>query len=144
VADSPEYQAAVDVDPSTSLEYRSPVDVADPSAYAPWVRELRGRSGCYVIREADTGRVVYVGESHTHRLYSTLTRHFQGWNGYTAGTTYDRYAVEVALSMLDELPGDVVAQQVILILELEPADNTHHQASFDMGEIDPADFEDDW
>jgi len=59
--------------------------------YPDWVQALRGKSGVYVIRERDAdGRpiVVYVGESHSNRLYDTLTRHFQEWRrwkGYWKG-----------------------------------------------------------
>jgi Uri superfamily endonuclease len=38
------------------------------------VRDLKGKSGVYVIRE--NGETVYVGSS-VGRLYETLTRHFQ-------------------------------------------------------------------
>ena len=72
-----------------SLRFRSVVDRRDILRYAPWVRELKDRNGVYVIRDALDGDVYYVGESHSGRLYSTLTRHFQFWDGYTAGTTYD-------------------------------------------------------
>jgi len=43
--------------------------------YPEWVRNLRGESGVYVIREID-GPVVYVGSS-VGNLYETLTRHLQ-------------------------------------------------------------------
>lgn len=50
-----------------------------------WNRLLREsfarRSGVYAIREAKGGRVLYVGESHTDRGWSTLTRHFQDPSG---------------------------------------------------------------
>lgn len=130
---------------SAALRYRDPVDPKDYTRYAPWVRELVGRSGAYVIREAKTRLVLYVGESHSGRLHSTLTRHFQHWEGYTAGTTYDRFGVEVAVTALDCPSRDVVNRQVQLIQELEPLDNSHHTS--DLGEdddFDPADFEDDW
>ena len=45
-----------------------------------WVRALKGKSGVYVIREQtrdDDAAIVYVGESHSGKLYETLTRHFQ-------------------------------------------------------------------
>ena len=48
-------------------------------AYPEWVRDLKGKSGVYVIREVDksgNAETVYVGSS-VGRLYSTLTRHFQ-------------------------------------------------------------------
>lgn len=38
---------------------------------------LRGQSGVYAIRDARTGTVLYVGESHTGRIWKTLQRHFQ-------------------------------------------------------------------
>ena len=127
------------------LRFRSPVDARDPLAYAKWVRGLRERNGVYVIRDAETCEVVYVGESHTNRLYSTLTRHFQYWDGKTAGTTYEREDVHVAVGLLDAAARDVVKGQVDLIEELAPRDNTHHQLGFhtDDEDIDSDDFADD-
>ena len=89
--------------------------------------------------------VLYVGESHTHRLYSTLTRHFQYWDGRTAGTTYQRENVEVAVALLDASSRDVVSAQAELIGELAPRDNVHHQLGFhDADEdLDYEDFADD-
>lgn len=125
------------------LTFRSPVDARNPERYAPWVRELRDRSGVYIIRDAHHREPLYVGESHTNRLYTTLTRHFQRWDGYTAGTTYDRDGVEVAVCHLDLPSRDVIRAQVDLIRDLRPFDNTHHQTELD-DDFDPADFEDDW
>src|SRR3990172_2960987 len=56
--------------------------------------------GCYALREGST--VLYVGESHTGRLWKTLLRHFQGLaSGKFAAraewTWQDREGVEVAL-----------------------------------------------
>lgn len=87
-----------------------------------WVRALRKKSGVYVIREAGSRRVLYVGESHTGRLYDTLTRHFQAWSGKTAGPTYGRGSVEIAAKVTP--PGRAVAEQNKLICKLAPADNT--------------------
>ena len=36
------------------------------------------------MREADTGEVVYVGESHTGRLWKTLLRHFHAQASFAA------------------------------------------------------------
>ena len=49
--------------------------------YPAWVRALDGVSGVYAIREHTGDRVelAYIGESHTDRLYQTLTRHWQTW-----------------------------------------------------------------
>ena len=72
---------------------------------ADWVRGLKGKSGVYVIREKagiiaeflDMADVLYIGESHTGRLYSTLLRHFQRWTGKTAGATFSASNVVVAV-----------------------------------------------
>ena len=80
--------------------------------YPPWVRDLKGKSGAYVIRAVGlfSSTIVYVGESHAGRLYDTICRHFQGWRrektrwlGFFVpsdndpGTTYDREVCEVAV-----------------------------------------------
>jgi hypothetical protein len=126
------------------LRYRSVVHARDLSAYAPWVRELRHRNGVYVVRSRGEREVLYVGESHSCRLYSTLTRHFQYWKGYTAGTTYDRDHVEVAVTHLDEPSKAVVHAQVSLIEELAPRDNAHHQLDDELDDDFDPDFADDW
>ncbi len=78
-----------------SLEF-SPVK--DGRAVAEWVKALKGKSGVYVVRERGfLGSVLYVGESHSNRLYSTLLRHFQRWTGPTAGPTFPASKVEVAV-----------------------------------------------
>lgn len=78
-----------------SLNYRA---VKEGHQIAPWVKELKGKSGVYVIRERGfLGSVLYIGESHTGRLYSTLLRHFQRWIGKTAGCTFAVSNVEVAV-----------------------------------------------
>lgn len=121
--------------------------VGDAGAYPAWLRELRGKSGVYAIRERATSRlfglvdvppvVVYVGESHTGRLYQTLTRHFQGWNRgknpkwyqgkyvprqTDPGHTYNRRIVEVAVLVAKSAPRALVLQDKWL-RELQPRDN---------------------
>jgi len=62
---------------NASLSYRP---IGESGRYPDWVRALRGKSGVYLIRERQrdgSNPVVYIGESHTSRLYQTLTRHFQ-------------------------------------------------------------------
>ena len=105
-----------------------------------WLQRLRGKSGAYVIRQCrgwgikscGGGTVVYVGESHTAGLYGTLTRHFQKWDGATAGTTYDRAACTVAVEVTSAkreqgAPGFRRAErtQQRLIEELSPRDNSY-------------------
>lgn len=62
---------------NAALVFRPVGASGDP--YPDWVRDLDGKSGVYVIRErrGESAEIVYVGESHTDRLYDTLTRHFQ-------------------------------------------------------------------
>jgi excinuclease UvrABC nuclease subunit len=92
-----------------------------------YVKELRGKSGVYVIRDKDDKRPLYVGESHTGRLKKTLLRHFQAWSGKTAGPTYSRSAVEIAVLVTDK--DRAVTTQNKLIDELEPRDNRLSPAS---------------
>lgn len=78
-----------------SLEFRP---IKEGRAIAQWVKALKGKSGVYLIREPGFfGSVLYIGESHTGRLYSTLLRHFQHWTGPTAGPTFPVSKVEVAV-----------------------------------------------
>ena len=82
-----------------SLEFHP---VKEGRAIAPWVRALKGKSGCYIIREKNgflffAGEVLYIGESHSGRLNTTLLRHFQKWSGKTAGPTFAVSKVEVAV-----------------------------------------------
>lgn len=65
--------------------------------FPPWLRATVGRCGVYAIRSVRSGEVMYVGESHTGRLYETLTRHLQFWKGPKAGPTYERSDVEVKI-----------------------------------------------
>jgi hypothetical protein len=78
--------------------------------------------------------IVYVGESHTGRLYQTLTRHFQTWRrskkfwsgqyggqGHDPGLTYPRDRVTVAARVLS--PARATAEETRLIARLRPRDN---------------------
>jgi len=104
-------------------------DLGSGPGWPSWIRALRGRSGAYAIRETDSwGRqVVYVGESHSGRLYGTITRHFQTWRGSTAGLRYDRGRVQVAVCVSEA--SDAQALQLRLIRRLKPADNSYLLAS---------------
>ena len=50
-------------------------DVGEPGSFPAWIRGLRHESGVYIIRDLFENAIGYVGESHSNRLYSTLTRH---------------------------------------------------------------------
>jgi len=101
--------------------------------YYVWLRNLQGVSGVYVIRDADTHEPLYVGESHTDRLYDTITRHFREWRGWQAGLTYDREDVEIAVKVTSAAAAP--DEQYATINRLQPRDNT-------LGFYDPADDED--
>ena len=107
-----------------SLEFRP---VKEGRQISDWVKALKGKSGVYLIREKNgflffAGEVVYVGESHTSRLYSTLLRHFQHWTGKTAGATFAVSKVEVAVV---RCPANrALALQNALIEEYRPRLNT--------------------
>lgn len=97
-----------------------------------WLRELDGKSGVYLIKEGN--RLVYVGESHKGRLYTTITRHFQRWRRrkgwfrgwfvkekHDPGLTYERGACSIAFEIVrkDRAP----ERQYALIQKLKPRDN---------------------
>lgn len=100
--------------------WRSPL--GGDRRWAPWVRELAGKNGVYLIRPAGGGEMLYIGESHRARLLKTLTRHLWQWNGRGSGPTYDPRQVEIAVETFDE-PADAVERQFELIRQLEPRDN---------------------
>lgn len=91
--------------------------------FPSWVQALAGKSGVYVIKGSVTGRVLYVGESHSGRLQSTLTRHFQRWKGPTAGVTYAPGLVRVSVRVLSAARARAVQED--LIRQMNPRDNTN-------------------
>jgi hypothetical protein len=96
-------------------------------ALADWVRALRGKSGVYLIRSVPsilnlyTSSVLYIGESHTAKLYETLTRHFQHWEGRTSGPTFAHSQVEVRVIVTK--PARAVELQDKLICRYKPERN---------------------
>lgn len=108
--------------------------VDEAGNYSPALAALRGRdaSGIYAIIDAATLQTLYIGESHTGRLYDTITRHFRRWkiNAWrdatgrsSGGTTYDRSRVLIAYTVLPA--AEVMDAQAIAIAEADPRDNTH-------------------
>ncbi|MEJ7598489.1 MAG: peptidoglycan DD-metalloendopeptidase family protein [Kofleriaceae bacterium] len=117
-----------------SLLYRRVGETGE--RYPAWVRDLKGKSGVYVIREVrDYGNteIVYVGQSSAGKLYETLTRHLQAWRrwkgfwrgqygeGHDPGLTYERDRVEVAVRITS--PSDALDEEARLIRRLRPRDN---------------------
>lgn len=101
--------------------------------YHHHLAELRAYevSGVYAI-VGPRGAVLYVGESHTGRLYDTITRHFRKWRidpendrlgRRRGGTTYDRNAVRVVYLITEA--ADAQDVQYAEIQRLKPRDNTN-------------------
>jgi hypothetical protein len=97
--------------------------IADYGGYPDWIRYLKNHNGVYLFRERSSGAIVYIGESHSGRLYSTLTRHFQRWSDKyrTAGATYDRDEVEVAVILVPQSHATYLQNE--LICRFTPRDN---------------------
>lgn len=101
--------------------------------YSPALVKLRGRrlSGVYALFLTATRECVYVGESHSGRLFETITRHFRAWkaprrlpyaNGRTSGgTTYKR--AEISVVWVVTKGDDAQAVQFAEISNLRPRDN---------------------
>jgi hypothetical protein len=106
------------------LRWRSPLHPSG-QGFADWLRELRPAraNGVYLIRDARTREMLYIGESHTSRLYETLTRHLYAWNGKGSGPSYHPALVEVAVMLAETPLDDPVADQYALIEQHEPRDN---------------------
>lgn len=104
-------------------------DLMEGRKLSPWVHELAGKSGVYVIREKGfLGEIVYVGESHTGRLKKTLLRHFQHWTGKTKGPTFARSKVEIAVFKTRK--ENAVELQNTLIAEHQPKLNLTGKPGF--------------
>lgn len=114
----------------------APVDRS--GRYVAELRELAtmNASGVYAIVER--GRVLYVGESHSGRLFDTLTRHFRSWRvdprqdakgRRFGGTTYDRRRVRVAWLVTERDTAQTI--QYAEIDRLKPRDNSIDGAGTD-------------
>ncbi len=119
---------------NAGLVFRSVGSPGEP--YPKWVRQLRGQSGVYFIRErsadGNEAELVYIGQSQAGRLYETLTRHFQAWRrvkgfwkGYGGGSdpgmTYAREHVEVAVRITS--PSRSLEEEARFIRSMRPRDN---------------------
>ena len=121
------------------LQTRDAFPAVAGGAYHPHLAELAGlkASGVYGILDRRSRKVLYVGESHTGRLYDTITRHFRQWRiGFNdgrgrrrGGTMYDRDQVLVIFAVTP--PAAAADVQFAEIQRLRPRDN----------EIDCADCE---
>jgi hypothetical protein len=115
---------------NAGLSYRRVGAPGEP--YPDWVRALKDKAGVYIIRDAETAEILYVGSS-AGTLYDTLTRHFQTWRrwkgfwkgqyaeGHDPGLTYPRDSVEVAVRLTS--PAKSLDEEMRLIARLKPRDN---------------------
>ena len=97
--------------------------------YHPFLRRARGMSGVYAFWEMVTferkgvmdilPQIVYIGESHTRRLYETITRHFRRWDGRAAQYAREDMLVAFIITGSDE----AVTRQYAEIQIHHPRDN---------------------
>lgn len=108
------------------LRWRRPVD-PNTGLYERWLTDLRGNglNGVYLIRDTDDKRVLYVGESHSGRLFGVISRHLFAWCGPESGRRYDPLRIEIAVVAADNPLADPVADQFAYIQKFRPRDNTH-------------------
>lgn len=99
--------------------------------YHPMLAAIRGNAASGIYAIVQDGRVLYVGESHTGRLYDTITRHFRKWEidptndaqgRRRGGVPYNRHKVRVAYVVTE--PDTAQALQYAEIERLKPRDNS--------------------
>jgi hypothetical protein len=107
-----------------------------------WNKHVRGightRSGVYALRDRSSGEVLYVGESHTGRLWKTLLHHFQGREKFSKVGEWthgapERLDVAVWLFPADE----ALAAEGDVIERLEPSGNlrVHRVTEEESGDV---------
>jgi excinuclease UvrABC nuclease subunit len=105
----------------------------DGEPWPQWVRDLKSKSGVYVIKNRDDSyKALYVGSSGG-KLRDTLQRHFEQWRRkknfwkgmrgahHDPGMTYRRSAVCVAVVITPK--GAHLDEEARLIHALKPRDN---------------------
>jgi|GEM_PF-1315693 len=102
-------------------KWRSPID--SDGRFAGWIsEEIRDQNGVYLIRDQQSGELLYIGESHRGHLDRTLKRHLWSWDGRGSGPTYAPGYVEAAIELFAD-GSDAVDRQFELIQSLKPRDN---------------------
>lgn len=96
-----------------------------------WVRNLRGRPGVYLVRDAASREVLYVGRGRDVR--EALLRHFHAWGPDRdrphRRVVFDRARVEVKVCFVrvdrdgEPLPGWLAATEADLIARHRPREN---------------------
>ncbi len=115
--------------------------VGDSGASPQWVRDLKDKAGVYVIRDADTHEVLYVGSS-AGRLYDTLVTSRRGAGGRDSGRASTAKAIRA--SPTTAIPSRSVRltsasasldEEMRLIRRLNPRDNLIGQADHVADEV---------
>ncbi len=128
---------------SAYLQIRDAFPAVAGGAYHPHLAELASveASGVYAILSKQGRRVLYIGESHTGRLYDTITRHFRQWRIRSGnargrrrgGTMYDRDQVLVIYAVTP--PAAAADVQFAEIQRLRPRDNEIDCATCDLDHL---------
>jgi len=109
--------------------------------YTPGLREAAaGQHGAYAFRDRVSGRVLYVGESHTARLWKTLLRHVHAQHTFAFQQEWTHAApgrLDVAI-WVTTTGREAEELETALIRALEPDEN-REETTFD----DPEYFADD-
>jgi len=110
------------------LDGRTPFPAVQDGGYHPDLVKLRGREASGVYAILNEREVLYVGESHTGRLYDTITRHFRRWRPQRdpqgrrfGGTVYSRDEVSIVYAVTP--PEHAQDAQYAEIQRLGPRDN---------------------
>jgi len=100
--------------------------------YNPAIRSAaRGANGVYGFRERKSGIILYIGESHTGRLWKTMIRHFHALDSFEEvgeWTHENRSSVQVKLWLTRtgddavELEADRIRRHRPLMVERIPGD----------------------
>lgn len=118
----------------SDFAWEAPLDPR--GGFVDWIRSLRGRSGAYMIRDKSSGVVLYCGESHTGRLYGTLTRHLQEWSGPGSRRSWDPHRVTIAVVLCS--PDAAPSLQFMLIQQFRPEEN------YVLGDGGGPEYAEDW
>lgn len=97
------------------------------------------KSGVYLIKKKDSGKIVYVGHSKNN-LYRTLYRHFQKWTHSQKVITYsdpNQYTVRVILTT----PTQAARLEAYLIQKYNPVDNEHKMVKYENTNTGKSEYE---
>jgi hypothetical protein len=115
-------------------DWRPAYDAARPSRY-PSHFPPEGISGVYLIADMETGRCLYVGESHSNKLRLAMARHFRQWiDKGEPRVTFDRRTVQVAWAQTE--PEDALLYEAALIHQYQPTENKQFPVELDAREAD--------